>query len=351
MSDVIKSKPRLGREPAPETKPKPRLTGAFRHFQGEMKALSQADDSAILTPEKGELVFDDGRDISDLTNTTAALGTGLVELSALNIEPWQYANRSADALYLEELNRDMDTAGGQKSPVLVRKLKDPRPSSTDPEQLITHEVIAGRRRWEAVRKRADKTLICMVRNLSDQDAALEQEMENRRKDPSNYDDARTYKRYLDSGLYPTQQALCDHLGIEKSKLSQLMNYIKIPKEVSVELDPMHSISLHTARILRAYTCHKDAEVRDPCISYTIANSDKIRAGKLGYKQLENAYKKLINPPKPSDIKRTITCKGKKVCNIKKSPEGNITITLESNQLKDFMDDEIRLEINEVLESL
>ncbi|WP_281648978.1 ParB/RepB/Spo0J family partition protein [Parendozoicomonas sp. Alg238-R29] len=350
MSETVKPKPKLqGQGDVAVNKPKPRLTGAFRHFQDEMKALNKEPET-ILTPEKGELVFDDGREISNLEKTQVN-GTGLLKLNALNIEPWQYANRSEDALFLEELSRDIDTAGGQKSPVLVRKLATPRPSATDPEQLITHEVIAGRRRWEAVRKRADKTLICMVRDLSDQEAALEQEMENRRKDPSNYDDAKTYKRYLDTGLYPTQQALCDHLGIEKTKLSQLMNYIKLPEEVSSELDPMHKISMHTARILRTYTCNKDPVIREQCIAYTIEHSDKVREGKLSYKQLESAFKKLIDPPKSSDMKRTITCKGRKVCNIKKTLDGKITITLDSTQLPDFLDDEIRLEVNEVLESL
>ena len=359
MSDTLKpkSKPTLrGHQEAPVAKSKPRLTGAFRHFQDELKQLGQQSKQStqkepIITPAKGELVFDDGAEVTDLARQLQSGTSGLVELNALNLEPWSFANRSQDALFLEELNRDMDTAGGQKSPVLVRKLATPRPSSSDPEQTITHEVIAGRRRWEAVRRRENKTLICLVRELSDQQAALEQEMENRRKDPSNYDDARTYKRYLDSGLYPSQQALCEHLGIEKTKLSQLMNYNKLPDSVAQALEPMHKISLHSVRILRQWTTHQSEEIRGQCITWVLDNCVRIREGKLAYKQLEAAFQKLTQPPRPSDIKRAVTSKGTKVCSIRKAPDGRITIAFESSQLQTFLDEEIRRDINEVLEEI
>ncbi len=337
-------------KPSP-AKPKPRLTGAFRHFQSEMKALRDEPNNTTPVPDKGRLVFANGLEVSD-NHRSPSNNQGLIVLDARQVEPWLFANRSGDALFLEELEQDMGTAGGQKSPVLVRQLDKPRVSSFDPAWMITHELIAGRRRWETIRRLEDKSLMCIVRDMDDQSAALEQEMENRRRDPSNWDDARTYQRYLDSGLYGSQKELCKHLGIEPTKLSQLLNYTRLPAALTKAITPMHKVSIHTVRILRAYTRHKDKEISKVCLAYALEKSKQIQSGELHFQQLEKAFNRLITPtPKPLANKQKVTSKGRDVCEIKKNANGKITISLDSEQLADFLESGNQKKIKEILSKL
>ncbi len=342
--------PKETTKPSP-TKPTPRLTGAFRHFQGEMKALREDPNKTEHILDKGRLVFVSGLEVSD-NHRAQPDNQGVVILDARQVEPWAFANRSEDALFLEELEQDMGTAGGQKTPVLVRQLNKPRVSSSDPAWMITHEVVAGRRRWETISRLDDKSLICLVRDMDNQTAALEQEMENRRRDPSNWDDARTYQRYLDSGLYGSQKELCQHLGIEPTKLSQLLNYTRLPQALTRALTPMHKVSIHSVRILRAYTRHKDKDISKACLAYALEKSEQIRSGELHFQQLENAFKRLLNPtPIALSNKQKVTHKGRDVCEIKKSSNGKITISLSAEQLADFLESGNQKKIKDILSKL
>jgi ParB family transcriptional regulator, chromosome partitioning protein len=112
---------------------------------------------------------------------------------------------------------------GQLVPVLGR------PVISDPEYDI--ELIYGARRLFAARY-LNKPLLVERRELSDHDAIIAMDIENRqRKDVSPYERGLIYARWLRAGLFPSQDDIARTLAVSASQVSRLLKLARLPSVV------------------------------------------------------------------------------------------------------------------------
>lgn len=138
---------------------------------------------------------------------------------------WAYHNRLQD--YIDEDNCkeliESVRANGQRHPALARALDD------DPD--FDYELIYGARR-RFVCQVLGIDLRIRVARVDDKTALAEMDAENRpRKDISDYERALDYRRWLDKGLYGSQNELCEAIGVSKSWLSRVLRMAELPETV------------------------------------------------------------------------------------------------------------------------
>lgn len=139
-------------------------------------------------------------------------------------KPWQYHNR--DEIWLNPVRcQDLISSirkNGQQFPILARRLEN---SSDD----IHWEIIAGRRRWFACKYLGIKLRVKVI-DSADRECAIIMHLENKdRADISEFEDAVSYKRQLEAGLFFSQDDMALDLGLKKSKLSKMLSVANIMK--------------------------------------------------------------------------------------------------------------------------
>lgn len=167
----------------------------------------------------------------------------LVELTPDTCKPWSFSDRlDLEMGNIDELANSIQQAG-QQEPILVRPIQYSKPSNdTDPK----YEIIFGNRRWRAC-KQIGRNVLAIVKNISDQEAALSQKEENEnREDISDYSRAINYKRLIDSGVFPNENQLAMKLNIPRNRLNDLMSYNRIPKELLDAIPNVHNVSQRLA---------------------------------------------------------------------------------------------------------
>jgi ParB family transcriptional regulator, chromosome partitioning protein len=112
---------------------------------------------------------------------------------------------------------------GQLVPVLGRELKD------DPDYDI--ELIYGARRL-FVARHLNKPLAVEVREMSDREALIAMDIENRQRlDISPYERGMSYASWLRSGHFKSQDEIVRALKISPSKVSRLLKLVRLPSVV------------------------------------------------------------------------------------------------------------------------
>jgi len=164
----------------------------------------------------------------------------LVLLDPKECEPWEYANRSeAEMGDIDELILSIQE-NGQLQPALVM-------THPHPHDGIKYQIIFGRRRHAACLKMGSQFLVVKKDALSIQEAISCQDAENKfRKNVSNYSNALLYKKLLTNKAYKSEKELAEKLGLSASSLSELMTYVKIPKEIIQRIPNIHEVSSYMA---------------------------------------------------------------------------------------------------------
>lgn len=162
----------------------------------------------------------------------------LIQISPVECEPWEYANRSTDEMGdIEELMLSIKNSS-QLQPVLVRL-------HPHPHDNIKYQVIFGRRRLEACKRLNIQLLAILKDQISNQEAIACQDAENKmRANVSNYSNAILYKKLLEDKMFASPQELANKLNISKSSLSELMSYTKIPQDIINEIPDIHSLPVY-----------------------------------------------------------------------------------------------------------
>lgn len=138
---------------------------------------------------------------------------------------WSYHNRLQDYIDEENCRELIESirANGQRHPALAREI-----SGTDE---FDYELIYGARRRYACEVLGIDLRIRVAR-IDDKTALAEMDAENRpRKDISDYERALDYRRWLDKGLYGSQNELCEAIGVSKSWLSRVLRMAELPSDV------------------------------------------------------------------------------------------------------------------------
>ncbi|MFZ2316116.1 MAG: ParB/RepB/Spo0J family partition protein [Gammaproteobacteria bacterium] len=160
----------------------------------------------------------------------------LVDVDPEECEPWQYANRSSQEMgEIQELIQSIKN-NKQLQPGLIRQ-------HPNPHGKIKYEIIFGRRRHLACLELKIPFLAIKRVTLSNQDAIVCQDAENKfRKNVSNYSNALLYKRLINDGTFSNEKQLAQFLNISASNLSELLNFAKIPEDLVLLLPDVHKLS-------------------------------------------------------------------------------------------------------------
>jgi len=199
----------------------------------------------------------------------------ILELDPSQCKPWNYADRDQSEMGDIEQLANSIKANGQQEPALVRRIN----INNSPE--LRYEVIFGHRRWLAC-KLANQPLLAMVKDLSDQQAAICQKEENEnRENLSDFARAFNYKKLLDNHIFKSERELAANFNVNKSTLADLMSYTKIPDQLLKALKTPHLLPKRSA-IKLSQLCKNisDEELKKLC---GIANL--IITGKIPYKKL------------------------------------------------------------------
>ncbi|MGM0901542.1 nucleoid occlusion protein [Mesobacillus maritimus] len=180
---------------------------------------------------------------------------------------------------IEELARTIHTHGVIQ-PIVLREFEDEK-----------YEIIAGERRWRAMKSLGWDEVPAIINNLSDAETASVALIENlQREELSPIEEAIAYGKLLEIHSL-TQEALAQRLGKGQSTVANKLRLLKLPQEVQDAL-LNKTISERHARSLIPL---KDTEKQVQLLAEIIEKS-------LNVKQTEIRVEKLLNQsaekPKP-----------------------------------------------------
>lgn len=231
------------------------------------------------------------RSLSDYINDIekAKSESEIFSIDPNKITLWKYKDRPQNELGDIDLLAKKMLDIGQQQPCIVR----PNSSKKD-----CYELIAGERRWRAATK-ASINLKVVIKDLSDNEAAIVQEEENSYNPLSEFAQGMSYFNQIKAGVL-RQVDLIEKLGISKQKLSRLLSYSQIPTDVCNAIGDMRNVSSGTAEKIKQL-CGKGNPYKN-CI---IALADKIRLGKMGHEKLSKLVEDKISNTKPKEKTKKI----------------------------------------------
>lgn len=149
----------------------------------------------------------------------------IISVDPFRCRMWDLHDRLANLLTEESCREEIGSFAehGQLVPALARPLRG------DPD--FDYELVCGSRRLFAARF-TNKPLLLDVRNLSDVEAIVAMDIENRhRKDISPYERGLSYARCLRQGEFHSQEQLARSLKISASQVSRLLSLAKLPSVI------------------------------------------------------------------------------------------------------------------------
>jgi ParB family chromosome partitioning protein len=138
---------------------------------------------------------------------------------------WELSDRIESHITEETCRAEIESVSrhGQLVPVLGRALRG------DPD--YDFELIYGARRL-FVARHVNKQLAVEIRTLSDRDAIVAMDIENRqRADISPYERGLSYTRWLRGGLFKSQDDIAQSLKVSASQVSRLLKLARLPSVI------------------------------------------------------------------------------------------------------------------------
>jgi len=180
---------------------------------------------------------------------------------------------------IEELSRTIHMHGIIQ-PIVVRELEDGR-----------YEIIAGERRWRAMKRLGWEEVPAIVKNMSDTETASVALIENlQREELSPIEEATAYGKLLTLHNL-TQEALAQRLGKGQSTVANKLRLLKLPQEVQDSLLNKQISERHARALI---------PLKDPEKQVTLL--EEIIVKNLNVKQTEERVMKLleqlVEKPKP-----------------------------------------------------
>jgi ParB/RepB/Spo0J family partition protein len=160
-----------------------------------------------------------------LGSTTRSVSTVKL-VSASRCRMWPLHDRLVDHITAEACAAEIDSFSdhGQLVPALGRTL------TGDPEFDI--ELIYGARRLYVARH-VNMPLLVELREISDRDAVIAMDIENRQRlDVSPYERGLSYARWLDSGVFGSQDEIAEALKVSTSQVSRLLKLARLPEAIT-----------------------------------------------------------------------------------------------------------------------
>lgn len=196
---------------------------------------------------------------------------------------------------IEELARTIHTHGVIQ-PIVIRKSDE------------GYEIIAGERRFRAMKKLGWEEVPAIIRNLDDKETASIALIENlQREELTAIEEAYAYEKLLElHGL--TQEALAQRLGKGQSTVANKLRLLKLPDDIKHKILTKEISERHA----RALISVKDAELQHKLFQEAVDEQ-------LNVKQLEERIQQALNPVEEE--------KGKKKVVKRKSVSKDVRIAL------------------------
>jgi ParB family transcriptional regulator, chromosome partitioning protein len=226
---------------------------------------------------------------------------------------------------IEELAKTIHTHG-MIQPIVVRSIENDH-----------YEIIAGERRYRAVKKLGWDRIPAILKDFNDKETASVALIENlQREELSPIEEAMAYNQLLEiHGL--TQEALAQRLGKSQSTIANKLRLLKLPKEVHDALLTKEVTERHA----RALIPLKDAEKQVKLLNEIIEKH-------LNVKQTEARVERLLSSSKPKKRKRISFSKDVRIAvnTIRKSlemvQESGINADAAEEELDDYYQITIRI---------
>jgi len=182
-------------------------------------------------------------------------------LDPASIRPSRWANRHEASFRTSAfagLKNDIEKAGGNVQPVLVRTL-----AGTEGQ----YELVFGHRRHRACLELGIPVLASIWDGeLKDPELFAAMDRENReRADLSPYEQGVMYQRALDEQLFPTQRKLAEHLGVSHTWVRKALQVAQLPPAIlkcfrsPLEITHRHAEQIHAALEKESRNVFKRAE--------------------------------------------------------------------------------------------
>ncbi|WP_203248274.1 nucleoid occlusion protein [Sporosarcina beigongshangi] len=197
-----------------------------------------------------------------------------------SIKPNKYQPRTVfSEEKIEELARTIHIHGVIQ-PIVVRRVDD------------AYEIIAGERRYRAMKKLGWLEVPAIIRELDDKETASIALIENlQREELTAIEEAFAYEKLIELHSL-TQEALAQRLGKGQSTVANKLRLLKLPEEIkngilTKELSERHA---------RALIPLKDNELQ-------LQLFNEIIEQQLNVKQLETRIEQLLNPEEPKEKRK------------------------------------------------
>jgi len=301
-------------QPAPRTGP-----GQMLAFRGQMQAV------------EGELAALRER----LRQHDGSTPTRKIDPAAIHASRW--ANRhpaSFESAEFAGLKADIELAGGNVQPILVRPLVD------EPGQ---YELVFGHRRHRACLELGIPVLAAIwLDELGDAELFAAMDRENReRADLSPYEQGVMYQRALEEQLFPTQRQLAEKLGVSHTWIRKALMVAQLPSAVlecfrsPLEVQHRHAEQLNAAL---------DKDRRS-----VLKRAEKVRGMKLAPAAVVARLQGLESVAKAEKL--AIVNDGKTVGSCLRAPDGTVTLTLTSDAVSGLTPDILLKSVAETLQKV
>jgi ParB family transcriptional regulator, chromosome partitioning protein len=163
-----------------------------------------------------------------------------IEIDQLRVSPFQPRRVFSDE-ELEELSSSIQSVGLIHPPV-VREVKAG-------EKILYYELIAGERRWRALKRAGFEKIPVIIRTSSDEMAAKATLIENiQRVDLDPMEMALAYKRLLDV-FRMTQEEVAEKVGKKRSTVANYLRLLTLPDPIKEDLSAKNITMGHAKAIL------------------------------------------------------------------------------------------------------
>ena len=268
----------------------------------------------------------------------------ILEVDPHQIRNWYLADRpESELVSVKQYAKEFANPKiGQKIPCVVRKVND--------DKEFKFEIIAGEQRWRAA-KLAGTTLKVIVKELTNSEAAIEQIIENKRDNLSDYAQGMNYSKLIKQKLLK-QKDLESVINKSPVEINRLLAFSQVPTEVWNAIGNMSKVSARTASEIRALL-KKHPEYLDKVIQL----APRLREGKLGAATLKRELSHSSNSgkKKPISAREVRTNSGRHLFTWRSDSNKNISISfpqdmrtqINQTELEKAVQNELERQINNI----
>lgn len=215
--------------------------------------------------------------------------TALIRISDLLRSPFQarfeavsgFKNKPAEQKDIDELASSIEQTGLMQ-PIIVRPAEN------------GYEIIDGHRRVKAMQKLDRGQIMAIIKDVSDRDAQIMHVIGNlQRKNLKPVEQALTYQRMLDTGVFKDKRELSKAIGKDETFIGDLLSTLQLDSRIIEDLAQNDLIKdLRILRLIRLY----DAVDKNGVSEKQWELYRKVLFSKMGRKELSVLLKKPANNP-------------------------------------------------------